>query len=139
MSQTGIQFETRELAEQLVAFEARSQAPFEVDGLERCRVCEKLRGPLVTLTGTAGFSSLLSRALTLAKREEPALSSVRVKLDGSLEGIEGKAAQAHPVLVAHLLSLLITFIGETLTMRLLHDVWPDLPEPGLNSVGKESK
>lgn len=130
MSQTGIKSETRELAEQLVAFEARSQNVSTADRLAPCRVCEKLRRPLVTLTGTAGFSSLLSRALTLAKREAPALSAVQVKPDGSLEGLEGEAAQAHPILVGYLLSLLITFIGETLTMRLLHDVWPDLPELG---------
>lgn len=139
MSQTGIKSETRELAEQLVAFEARSQNVSTADRLATCRVCEKLRRPLVTLTGTAGFSSLLSRALTLAKREAPALSAVQVKPDGSLEGLEGEAAQAHPILVGYLLSLLITFIGETLTMRLLHDIWPDLPELGLNSLGKESK
>ena len=53
--------------------------------------------------------------------------------------VEGEAAQAHPILVGYLLSLLITFIGETLTMRLLHDIWPDLPGLDLNSLGKESK
>jgi hypothetical protein len=139
MSQTAIRSETRELAEQLVALEARSQSVSTADRLATCRVCEKLRRPLVTLTGTAGFSSLLSRALTLAKRDSPALIAVQVKPDGSLEGLEGEAAQAHPILVGYLLSLLITFIGETLTMRLLHDIWPGLPGLDLNSLGKESK
>ena len=139
MSQAGITPETRELAEQLVALEARSQSVSTSDRLATCRVCEKLRGPLVTLTGAAGYSSLLTRALTLAKREDPALGAVQVNPDGSLEGLEGDAAQAHPVLVGYLLNLLITFIGETLTMRLLHDVWPDLPGPYLNSLRKESK
>ena len=139
MSQSGVKSETRELAEQLVALEAGSQSVFTADRLATCRVCEKLRRPLVTLAGTAGFSSLLSRALTLAKRESPALSAVQVKPDGSLEGLDGEAALAHPILVGYLLSLLVTFIGETLTMRLLHDIWPDLPGLGLNSLGKESK
>jgi hypothetical protein len=139
MSQSGIKSDTRELAERLVAHEARSASVSATDRLATRRVCEKLRRPLVTLTGTAGFSSLLSRALTLAKREAPALTAVQVKPDGSLEGLEGEAAQAHPILVGYLLSLLITFIGETLTMRLLHDVWPDLPGPALNSLGEESK
>jgi hypothetical protein len=31
------------------------------------------------------------------------------------------------MLVAQLLSLLVTFIGEPLTIRLVHDVWPDVP------------
>ncbi len=139
MSQTGIKSEIRELAEQLVALEARSQSVSRVDSLATCRVCDKLRRPLVTLTGTAGFSSLLARALTLAQRESSALSAVQVKPDGSLEGLEGEAALAHPILVGYLLSLLITFIGETLTMRLLHDIWPDLPGLDLNTLAKESK
>ena len=139
MSQPGIKSETRALAERLVALEAGSKSVSTADRLATCRVCEKLRRPLVTLTGTAGFSSLLARALTLAKREAPELSAVQVKPDGSLEGLEGEAAQAHAVLVGYLLGLLITFIGETLTMRLLQDVWPDLPGPDLNSLGKESK
>ena len=139
MIQSGIKSETRELAEQLVAFEAGSQSVSRADRHATCRVCEKLRRPLVTLTGTAGYSSLLLRALTLAKREAPALSAVQVKPDGSLEGLEGDAAQAHPILVGYLLGLLITFIGETLTMRLLHDVWPDLPGLNLNPLGKELK
>lgn len=139
MSRSHIRPETRELAQRLVAHEASSQSVSKVDRLATCRVCEKLRRPLVTLTGTAGFSSLLSRALTLAQRESPALSAVQVKPDGSLEGLEGEAAQAHPILVGYLLSLLITFIGETLTMRLLHDIWPDLPGIDLNPPGEELK
>ena len=136
MSQPGINSETRELAEQLVALEARSHSVSKTYSLATCRVCEKLRRPLITLTGTAGYSSLLARALTLASREAPALSTVHVQPDGSLEGLEGHAVQAHVVLVGYLLSLLITFIGETLTLRLLHDVWPDLPEPVPNSLGR---
>jgi hypothetical protein len=139
MSQTGIKSETRELAEQLVALEAGSQSVSRADRLATCRVCEKLRRPLVTLTGTAGFSSLLSRALTLAQRESPALSAVQIKPDGSLEGLEGEAAQTQLILVVNLLSLLITFIGETLTMRLLYDIWPDLPGLDPNPLGKELK
>lgn len=139
MSQPRTKSEIREFAERLVAYEADSQSISKTDRLATCRVCEKLRRPLVTLTGTAGFSSLLSRALTLAQRESPALSAVQVKPDGSLEGLEGEAAQAHPILVGYLLGLLITFIGETLTMRLLHDIWPDLPGLDLDSLGKELK
>ena len=139
MSQAGIHPETRRLAEQLVALEADSLRVAAADNLATCRVCEKLRRPLVTLTGTAGFSSLLTRALTLAQRDTPSLLCVQVKSDGSLEGLIGEAASANSVLVGHLLSLLITFIGETLTMQLLLDIWPDYPGPGLNSHGKETQ
>jgi hypothetical protein len=139
MNRTGVTVETRELANRLVAFEAASESVFDADSDATCRVCEKLRRPLITLTGTAGFSSLLLRALTLAQREAPALNVVQVKADGSMEGLEGAAGVATPVLVAYLLSLLITFIGETLTLRLLHDIWPDLPSPATTVLGKETK
>jgi len=33
------------------------------------------------------------------------------------------------VLIAHLIGLMITFIGEALTLQLVHDVWQDLPDP----------
>ena len=125
----------RDLAERLVAFEAAETTISPADSVATCRVCEKLRRPLSALTGAAGFSSLLARALTLAKRECPALGAVGVNPDGSLDGLVGEAARASSVLVAHLLDLLATFIGETLTMRLLHDVWPDLPGPDPNSLG----
>jgi hypothetical protein len=77
--------------------------------------------------------------LTLAKREAPALSVVQVKPDGSMEGLEGAAGAATPVLVTYLLSLLITFIGDTLTMRLLYDIWPDLPGAASTALVKETK
>jgi hypothetical protein len=92
-----------------------------------CRVCDKLRRPLTTLAGAAGFRSLLARALTLAKQESPVLGAWEVKADGSLQGLNGEAAQSGAVLIAHLIGLMITFIGESLTLRLLHDVWLDLP------------
>lgn len=136
MNPTAVSSETRELAKRLVAFEAAAKNPSKDDAHATCRVCEKLRRPLLTLAGTAGYSSLLLRALTLAKRETSALSVVQVKPDGSLEGLDGEAAEAHPILVAYLLGLLITFIGEALTMRLLRDIWPDLPSSDLTSSGR---
>lgn len=138
MNISSLSSETRQLADQLVAFEASAKQTSD-DGLNAtCRVCEKLRHPLVTLTGTAGYSSLLSRALTLAKREAPVLSTVEVQPDGSLHGLKDEAAQAYPVLVAYLLGLLVTFIGGDLTMRLLHDIWPDFPGSDSTTSGRNS-
>lgn len=137
MNSVGASFAMRQLAERLVAFEAAETNILEGDAVATCRVCEKLRRLLSTFTGTAGFSSLLTRSLTLAKREAPALSAVRVDSDGSMTGMEGEAARACSVLVAHLLSLLTTFVGETLTMRLLHDVWPEFSGSNLNSQGED--
>ena len=138
MDQAGISLGTRALAMQLVALEAASAEQSDAATIATCRVCEKLRRPLITLAGTAGFVSLLSRALTLAQREASALDGVHVRLDGSLEGLEGDAAKAHPVLVAYLLGLLNIFIGEALTLRLLKDVWPDLSGTEQSFLGKDS-
>ncbi|MDP9049726.1 MAG: hypothetical protein M3O31_03250 [Acidobacteriota bacterium] len=74
--------------------------------------------------------------MTLAKRESPVLGAWEVKSDGSLQGLNGEAAQSGAVLIAHLLGLMITFIGESLTLRLLHDVWLDLPGSEIKPGGK---
>ncbi len=97
------------------------------------RVCEKLRQPLSSLAGKAGFQALLSRALTLTKSEFPQLGPVKVNPDGHLEGTAEvrqsltaqESIQAETALVAHIVELLCTFLGEILAIRLLQDVWPD--------------
>jgi hypothetical protein len=118
---------TRELAQRLLAFEAVEAGTTNADTHAVGRVCDKLGRPLTTLAGAAGFRSLLARALTLAKQESPVIAAWEVKSDGSLQGLNGEAAQSGAVLIAQLIGLMITFIGESLTLRLLHDVWPDLP------------
>lgn len=114
----------RGLAQRLVAMEKEARAGAAEDSLSACRVCEKLRLPLSQLVGRAGFRSLLLRAVTLAQRESPALGGVDVMTDGSIVGLEGVAAVGS-VVVAHLIQLLMTFIGEGLTLALLLDIWPE--------------
>ncbi len=128
---------TRELARRLLAYEAAGTA--KADAQAVCRVCDKLRRPLTTLAGAAGFHSLLARALTLAKQESPLLGAWEVKSDGSLQGQNGEAAQSGAVLIAQLIGLMITFIGESLTLRLLHDVWLELPDSEVKLERNESK
>jgi hypothetical protein len=130
---------TRDLAQRLLAYEGVETSPSKADIQAVCRVCDKLRRPLITLAGVAGFRSLLMRALTLAKRESPVLDGWKVKADGSLEGLNGEAAQSGGVLIAHLIGLMITFIGESLTLRLLHDVWLDLPGSEIKRGRNESE
>jgi hypothetical protein len=101
---------------------------------------------LSKLVGDAGFASLLSRALTLAKAEVPSLGVVEVRADGSLEGLAeaGRNQGSVPsgsggeVLVAHLLGLLVTFIGPSLTLRLVHDAWADAPLEGMDPSDEET-
>jgi hypothetical protein len=119
----------REIAERLLADEAAAAIPSEADVPVAFRICEKFRRPLTTLAGAAGFHSLLSRALRLAVREAPVLGALQVNATGMLEEVKPNRynddAEGQALLVAHLVGLLFTFIGETLTLRLMHDVWPN--------------
>ena len=126
MIQTEVNPAIRRLAERLLALEKDTPIVAEEDLVATCRVWEKLRRPLRHLVGSAGVNSLLQRALTLAKRECPVLGGVQVMDDGSLVGLQGDAAKASSMLVAHLIQLLVTFIGEGLTLRLLRGTWPEV-------------
>jgi hypothetical protein len=90
-----------------------------------------LRRPLSKLAGSTGFHALLGRALKLAKAQDPHLGAVRLDPDGSLQGLtelgNPNKEQAGVAVIAQLLGLLDTFIGPDLALRLVADVWPDLP------------
>jgi hypothetical protein len=134
MKVSGANPRVRDIAQHLIAYESAGKHHSETSIPAAFQVCEKLRRPLSTLTGTAGFRSLLVRALTLAKREEQLLGTVEVTDDGYLEGLSGSATELEEsLLVAQLLGLLMTFIGDALTMRLLAEIWPDLLGIDLNS------
>jgi hypothetical protein len=122
----------RDFADHLIALEtARKSSPSERDAL---LVCARLRPHLATLMGTIGFRALLSRALALAVEESPSLRTLRIDADGSIEespepgaageGGSQKKSEGGVMLVAHLLGLLVTFIGEDLTLRLVREIWP---------------
>jgi hypothetical protein len=117
-----------ELARRLVALEAACPSEAVAGGGEAARVCEKLRAPLAKFAGVAGYRSLISRALAIAKAKHPTLESARARLDGSLEGLEEIArtdTEAGLLVLVHLLGLLVTFIGKPLTLGLVRDAWPD--------------
>ena len=125
--------ESQHLAQRLLTYEAVAGENSEPAESAAFRVCAKLRRPLITLAGVAGFRSLLSRALTLASAESPSLTAVQVAADGSLKGLDELGPQIDKeqvrdggaILIAQLIGLLLTFIGEGLTLRLVQDVWPE--------------
>jgi hypothetical protein len=107
---------------------------------EAAVVVEKLRISLTRFAGAEGFASLLRRALTLASTDVSSLQSVKVGADGRLEGIEQLAAEtgeAVAAVAAHLLELLVTFIGEPLTLRLAREVWADTSLDEYNSSSEK--
>jgi hypothetical protein len=125
--------EIQDLARRLLAFEAKHLNSSDARVDVAVQVIEELRMRLIRFAGVDGFRSLLSRALALAKAEVPSLNIVHVGADGSLEGFDGiegsegagTATQAGIILVAHFLELLVTFIGEPITLRLVRDKWPE--------------
>jgi hypothetical protein len=124
----------RDLAHRLYAYEAGAANTSEPMESPTLRVYEKLRQSLGEFVGAAGFQSLASRALTLARPEAPSLSSARVASDGSLQGLgeietqididKDRAGEGGIILIASLLGLLRIFLGEALTLRLLRHAWP---------------
>jgi hypothetical protein len=126
--------QTRELAQRLLAYQIAASKTSDPKESAAFRVCEALRQPLSALAGVAGFRSLLSRALTLARAEAPSLNAVQVAADGSLQGLNelspktdaDQAREAGVVLITHLLGLLVRVVGETMTLQLVtSEILPD--------------
>jgi hypothetical protein len=133
-----IRLETRKLARRLLIYESQADQAFETAESPTLRVYEKLRQSLSAFAGVAGFQSLASRALALARSEDPDFSKVRVSEDGTLEGAgeighqnhgDNEAGREPPseagiILIARLLGLLHIFLGEALTASVLRVTWP---------------
>ena len=124
---------TRDLARRLL--EATRAASRERAGggprpHEAVELCEALRNSFSKFAGPDGFAALLRRSLALARADAPALRGVQLGADCRLEGLDedaaGDGAEAGLALAAHLLELLVTFIGEPLTLRLVRESWPDI-------------
>ncbi len=99
------------------------------------RACDRLAQQLTPLIGDAGVDAILARSLHLAQRDIPGLAPVRAfdQRDGlcallqrSLEQHEpAVATEAAVAMLATIGELLASFIGESLTTRLLCEAWPD--------------
>ena len=121
----------RGLARRLLAIELASQTAAGPHVHEVVRVCEKLQISVTRFAGSDGFASLLRRALALARAGNPSLQAVKLKPDGTLDGCESLTIatdgepEAAVAIIAHLLGLLETFVGEPFTLRLVRQAWPD--------------
>jgi hypothetical protein len=131
--------EMRDLAQRLLTYEADAGKTSEPMESATLRVYEKLRQGLGEFAGVAGFQSLASRALALARLEAPSLGAARVTADGSLQGLGAiehpididkdragayRAGEGGMILITRLLGLLLIFLGEALTLSLLRVSWP---------------
>ena len=140
----------RDLAHRLLTYEAGSGKNSEPIESPTLRVYEKLRQSLSVFAGVAAFQSLALRALTQAKSEAPGLWAVKVEADGTLQGLGenrpqpvefqpqigadmDQASEEGVIFIARLLGLLLVFLGEAITMRLVQSVWPDAAFDDRNS------
>jgi hypothetical protein len=106
-------------------------------GAPRCPGDRFQAGNLSTLISAEGSQALLARALHLARVQFSYLHGVRAGRapEACLEGLAqrlhelepGQANEAVTALLGTFLDLLIGFIGEDLSRRLVREVWPDLP------------
>jgi hypothetical protein len=123
----------KDFARRLLVHVAAANKPASDDTSAAFRICEELRVPLGKMLGVEGFRSLLSRAQVLASADVPWLKAMVIEQDGSFTGVKERkmrldaraTVDGELALVGHLLGLLVVFIGPALTLRLLHEVWPD--------------
>jgi hypothetical protein len=80
--------------------------------------------------GADAFQVLASRALALARSESRRLSAVQITANGGLSGLGEIESQTHTdedgevgvMLIAQLLGLFVTFLGEATTLRLIEEL-----------------
>jgi len=121
---------TRDLARSLIASEADASTTSLHTEPATVRVYEKLCRQLGAPVGVDGFQALASRALALAKSQSPRLSTVQVTANGGLRGLgevesqtdAEEGGEAGIILIAQLLGLFLTFLGEATTLRLIEDL-----------------
>lgn len=114
----------RRLAPQLLVLEGR-WGPNNQEAGKAAQVFERLRIAFAMFAGVDGFASLIRRALALAKARDPSLRQMTVAPDGTLQGLEHASHDAFLIILEQFLELLVTFVGEPLTLRLVGFAWPD--------------
>jgi hypothetical protein len=121
---------TRDLARSLVTSEADANTTSLQTEPATVRVYERLRRQLGASVGVGGFQALASRALALAKSDSPRLNTVELAANGSLRGLSEVEPETGTdeeddvgiILIAQLLGLFLTFLGEATALRLIEDL-----------------
>jgi len=142
----------RELARRVLLHEAGGHPEPAALAEAAGRADARLRGRLADLVGITGYATLVARAVHLAQSEVPALERVTVDVreaagvEGGLRGVQefALASDGDPAVVeaaltailAHVVGLLVTFIGEGLAIRLIGEAWPELVDAQDNAEGR---
>lgn len=102
---------------------------------------DRLRAHLAVSLGHLGFDALWARALQLAIRQFAPHDARRI-VDAPAPGVRGLVRDCDPDQIPHVLQavfasffrLLATFIGETLMIRIVYQLWPALAERPAESM-----
>ena len=135
--------ELRQLAERVLTSTHGSQKDPALVAAAARRAYLDLVHVLTPIIGQTGTNALTARAVHLAGREHPYLNAARSPepTDDVFERVAVLLRQHDPAVavatgaavLAALAGLLVTFIGESLTMRLLRQAWPD----GFSDAGRK--
>ena len=119
----------------MLAREAGTDANAPAIAAAARRLCEHFAQQFTPLIGDAGVAAIFARSLHLTQQHVQALAPGRAPdqqdapfalLQRSLEQQEPAAATETAVAVLAMVGgLLASFIGESLTTRLLREAWPD--------------
>jgi hypothetical protein len=111
------------------------------------RSCGELYRILERTMGPHGLQALVDRAVQITAREYPWLSTVRsgatadCPLSGLIEASEhldvADAAEGYAALLASIIWLLVTFIGEDLTLQFVRHAWPNVTFSKLSEVSND--
>ena len=125
-----IGFVYRDVAAQLIAYQAKTAGTSQDELAVISKICEKLSLSLSALIGKEASRALLLRALALARRENAACATLRVTDDGAIGGTCEESTSIGVTLVGHLLNGPAILIGEALVRSMLHKEWPELSLSG---------
>jgi hypothetical protein len=113
------------------------------------QIFKELERHSATMVGDTGYRALEQRALYLTRivaKKDPSLSSIELtrlpdpNWTETVEQLgEQKARRYAAALLAQLLGLLVSFIGEDLTVRLVRRTWTELDVSALTSTRGEGK
>lgn len=111
------------------------------------RACRKLSARLAMLVSVEGYRALLARAVHLAAPEYPFLDGLKepsangacLGEPSSTDGIDPSTIRdGLTAVLAGTIGLSVTFIGEELTLRAVHDIWPDAPVTSSGEPAQET-
>jgi len=122
-------------ARRLLSVEGDSGASPAACAVAAGRVYDKLSAQLVPLLGLAGVEALFARSAKLAGAGHPCIAALADGIDSStrlsacLQTLDPAAAsETAALLFGTLLELIVTFIGDRLTVQALRGAWPAIDE-----------